>query len=36
MSQHNDRPIEALRAELSRVEVSPDFADRVRRQIDQT
>lgn len=26
-------PIEALRAELSRVEVSPEFAERVRRQI---
>ena len=28
-------PIEALRAELSRVEVSPGFADRVRRRIGE-
>jgi hypothetical protein len=33
MSQHEIDPIETLRAELSRVEVSPDFAERVRRQI---
>ena len=30
MSQHDIDPIETLRAELSRVEVSPDFAARVR------
>ncbi len=35
MSQHDIDPIETLRAELSRVEVSPDFAERVRRQIGQ-
>jgi len=35
MSQHDVDPIETLRAELSRVEVSPDFADRVRRQIGE-
>jgi hypothetical protein len=33
MSHHDIDPIETLRAELSRVHVSPDFAERVRRQI---
>lgn len=33
MSHHDVDPIETLRAELSRVHVSPDFAERVRRQI---
>ena len=33
MSHHDVDPIETLRAELSRIEVSPGFADRVRRQI---
>lgn len=33
MSHHEVDPIETLRAELSRVHVSPDFAERVRRQI---
>ena len=35
MSHHDVDPIETLRAELSRVEVSPDFAERVRRQIGE-
>jgi len=35
MSRHDIDPIDALRAELSRVEVSPEFAERVRRQIGE-
>jgi hypothetical protein len=35
MSQHDIDPIETLRAELSKVEVSPDFTERVRRQVGE-
>ena len=35
MSHHDVDPVESLRAELSGVEVSAEFADRVRRQIGE-